>query len=311
VGQKTDSHKRGSLYQGAKRARFSDQPRLWPLLLVLAGLLFAHLLNVHLQWGLISGELAEKPAFHSPEYTFIGFAPFHREEIVAARRLPNAAPTGRIFAYYDLLHPAVFMVWNNGGAEDFFDLGPVLAALPAGASRISLFPGAVFSLHHGKRQMARNHGSSILGGFWAGALNERDAKAGKGGLSGSFVVKPASGSSSQRLPYLVFFYLPLALIAILMATTGTGMATAFFYYAVAFFLFDFQKFFVTVPLAWLFAALKVEVPDPWGKALAVTMALFFLAAAVFGLLRWKSREMPLGAKWIVLFFVLLPLALFF
>jgi hypothetical protein len=285
--------------------------RLLPCLLVLAALLLVHFLNVFMQWRLISGELAARPAFNSPEYTVIGFAPFHGEEIAATRRLPNAAPTGRIYAYYDLLHPAVFMVWNNSGAEDFFELGPVLAALPAGASRVFLFPGAVFSLRQGERRVARNHGGSILGGLWAGALNKRDVEAGQGGLSGSFIARPVAGSSAQRLPYLAFFYLPLVLIAILMAAAGTGMAAAFFYYAGAFFLFDFQKFFVSVPLAWLFAALKVEVPDLWIRVLAVAMALLFLAAAVFGLLRWKNREMPPSAKWIVLFFVLLPLALFF
>ncbi len=130
-------------------------------------------------------------------------------------------------------------------------------------------------------------------------------------MPGSFVVKPAPGSPSLKVPYLVYFYLPLAVIVILIATSGAAMAAAFFYYAGMFFLFDFQKLFVTVPLAWLFNALGVELSDPWVKVLAAALALFFLAAAVYGLWRWKNREMPAGSKWIVWFFILLPLFLFF
>ncbi len=282
-------------------------------MLVLAGLFAVHFLNLYLQWALIRRELTQKPMFQSPEYTFLDFSMLHRREIEAARRLPNAAPAGRVFAYFDLLHPAVFMVWNNGSKGDFFDLGPVLAAFPTGASRVTFFPGSVFQIRHKKETVARNFGGSILGGGWARFLNARNAARNKGGgrLSGSFIEKPAQGSLSIRIPYLAYFYIPLALIVVLILFSATAMTAAFFYYAVMFFLFDFQKLFVTVPLAWLFNALGVELPDLWVNVLAVTMVLLFLAASVFGFWRWKDREMPPNSKWIVCFFILLPFFLFF
>lgn len=277
--------------------------------MLLTGLVAVHFLNLFMQWTLISSELARKPAFQSPEYTFLGFSPLHRQEIAAIGRLPNSAPAGRVFAFFDLLHPAVFMVWNNAGVEEFFDLGPVLVALPAGASRIAFLPGSLFLLSQGERSVARNFAGSIGGSIRARALN----KDGAGGRnpSGSFVVKAAERSPSLRIPYLVYFYLPLALIVIAVAMSGAGMAMAFFYYAGMFFLFDFEKFFVTVPLAWLFRALGVDLPVPWIKALAAVMAFLFLAAAVCGLLRWNDKEIPPGGRWIAWFFILLPLALFF
>ncbi len=308
---KTDNPEHGAIYQGKK-----DRPtrRLTGRLpLLIAALLAAHFLNLFMNWTLIRRELVQKPAYHSPEYTFLGFAPFNREKIAAAQRLPNASPSGRVFASFDPFHQAVFMVWNNGGEGDFFDLGPVLAAVPAGASRVTFFPGSVFLLRHGERTVARNFGGSIFASVWVGWLNKNNAngKNGNRGLPGSFVVKPEQGSTSLRVPYLVYFYLPLVLIAILMATYGTAMAAAFFYYAGMFFLFDFQKLFVTVPLARLFVALGVEPADPWTRALAVALALLFLAAAVYGLWRWKNSEMPGSGKWIVWFFILLPFFLFF
>jgi len=283
------------------------------LLLVLAGLLIVHFLNLYLQWSVIRRDLVQKPSFHSPEYTFLHFSQFHRREIEAARLLPNAAPAGRIFVYFDLLHPAVFMVWNNGGAGDFIDLGPVLVAVPSGASRVSLFPGSVFLIRQGERAIARNFGGSILGGVWARYLNEKHSGQGRGdrGLPGSFIVKPLPGSLSLKIPYLVYFYLPLALIVILIVYSGSAMAAAFFYYIGMSFFFDVQKLFVTVPLAWLFNQLGIEPPDPWVRMLAVAIALFFLVASVYGLWRWKGQENPSSGKWVVCFFILLPFFLFF
>ncbi len=304
---------KSTLYQGEKKPPFRGGKGFFRPLLVLGCLLVAHFLNVFLQWTVISRDLAGKPSFDSPEYTLLGFSPLHDEEIAAARRLPNAAPTGRVFAFFDFFRPAEFMIWNNGNDGDFFDLGPVMVAVPAGASRVAFSPGAVFLLRHGEKTVARNYGESILGGVWARFLNEKYADQGAWGgrHPGSFIVKPAPGSPSLRIPYLVYFYLPLALIIVSIATCGAGMAAAFFYYAGMFFLFDFEKLFVTVPLAWVFNALGVELPDPWIKVLAATMALLFVAAAVYGLWCWKEREMSRRDKWIVCFFILLPFSLFF
>ncbi len=307
--QTDENQGKSSLYPGEKKPFFRGGKWGWRLLLLLTGLAVVHFLNLFMQWTLISSELARKPSFQSPEYTFLGFSPLHRQEIAAIGRLPNSAPAGRVFAFFDLLHPAVFMVWNNAGVEEFFDLGPVLVALPAGASRIAFLPGSVFVISQWEKSLVRDFAGSIGGAIRARALNKDDARSGI--LPGSFVVKAAERSPSLRIPYLVYFYLPLVFIIIAVATSGAGMATAFFYYAGMFFLFDFEKLFVTVPLAWLLKALGLELATPWIKALAAVMALLFLAAAVYGLLHWKDKEMPPSGKWIVWFFILLPLALFF
>lgn len=139
-----ESQEKRSLYQGEKRPPCRGPNWLLRPLLLLACLAVVHFLNLFMQWTLISRELTRKPSFQSPEYTFLGFSPLHRKEIAAIGRLPNSAPAGRIFAYFDLLHPAVFMAWNNAGVEEFFDLGAVLVALPGGASRIVFLPDQSF-----------------------------------------------------------------------------------------------------------------------------------------------------------------------
>jgi hypothetical protein len=311
MGVKAEAGAGGSLYAGRERGPRRFRWPALPLLAVACGLLLVHALNVWMQWSLVRNELSGKPLFHAPEYTLLGLAPFHRREIAAVKRLPNAAPGGRIFAYFDLLRPAIFLVWNNSGAGEFFDLGPVLVALPAGACRVDLLPGMVFVLRQGDERVARSFGGSILGGYRARALSGGRGSGAGAPLSGSFLLKPATEAPPLRLPYLAYFFLPLALIAALMAVHGPGMAAAFFYYAGMFFLFDYETLFAAVPLGGLLRLVGRELPAGAARPLAVALALLFLALAVSGLLRWRRREMPGGAGWIVLFFALLPLALSF
>jgi hypothetical protein len=61
----------------------------------------------------------------------------------------------------------------------------------------------------------------------------------------------------------------------------------------------------------VFKALGIELSDPWIIVVSGSIAIFFLGCAVLGLWRWKNREMPPSGKWIVWFFILLPLFLFF
>jgi hypothetical protein len=308
---KTESLGTSTIYQG-KIKRPARGP--WaPLLLLLLSLLAAHFLNLFMQWTIMRNALTQKPSFHTPEYSFLGFRLFNQEKIDAARRLPNASPAGRIFVFFDSLHPAVFMVWNNGGEGDFFDLGPVLAAVPVGASLVTIYPAAVFVLRHDEETVVKNYGGSILGRAWAGFLGRKPNAGEKipGQMSGSFVAKQPETSPFLKIPYLVYFYLPLAAIILLVASSGAAMAAAFFYYAGMFFLFDYQNLFVSVPFAWAFRAVNVELPDPWVSVLAAAIAAFFLGCSVYGLWHWKNREMPPSSKWIAWFFVLLPFFLFF
>ena len=74
----------------------------------------------------------------------------------------------------------------------------------------------------------------------------------------------------------------------------------------------FEKLFVTVPLAWLFNALGVELPDPWIKVLAVAAGACFSWPLPFtGCGAGRTARCRASGKWIVWFFVLLPLFLFF
>jgi hypothetical protein len=301
-----------TLYRGEKR-RFVF-PRLsafLPLLLVF--LLLVHFLNLFLQWTVIRQELAQEPTFRSPEYTFLGFSLLNQKSISAARLLPNAAPAGRVYGFFDVIHPAVFLIWNNAQKEDFFDLGPVIIAVPTGSSRVSFFPGSVFLLQQGEKKTLRYFGDAFVGSAWHIFLSKKIIKDEKKEMlsPGSFVVKAPEQSPYLKIPYLIYFFLPLLLIIAAIGSSGAVMATAFFCQVEMFFLFDYQKLFAAIPLGWAFKALNIEISDFRIKLVSLLLALFFLACAVFGLWHWKKREISVWQRRIILFFVLLPWFLYF
>ncbi|MBU4268897.1 MAG: hypothetical protein KJ808_08655 [Acidobacteria bacterium] len=308
---KTDNPDIGSLYQ-EKKPRHTWFPGAFiPLLLIL--LLLIHFLNLFLQWTVIKKELADGPAFQTPEYTFIGFSPFNKKKIAAVQLLRNAAPSGRIFAFFDWLHPAIFMVWNNKQKEDFVDLGPVVMAVPPGSSRVSFFPGSVFLLQQGQKIAVKYFGDAIVGQAWHGFLAKkiRDPEANAMPLPGSFVVKALESSRYLKTPYLIYFFLPLLLIAVAVIRFGPVMLAGCIYYVEMFFLFDYQNLFVNVPFGWLFKLVNFENSEASARFFAAALAIVFLAAMVLGFWHWQKRQVSPWQKRILLFFVLLPFFLFF
>jgi len=308
---KTEAPEAGSLYQ-EKKSRRTRLPGT-SLLLLLIFLFFIHFLNLFLQWTVIRQELAHEPAFQTPEYTFIGLSLFNQEKIAALQLLRNAAPAGRFFGFFDLFHPAVFLVWNNSREESFFDLGLVVMAVPPGSSRVSFFPGSVFSLQNGNEVTVKYFGDAIISRSWHDFLDKRVRKrqGNKMQMPGSFVVKSLEASRYLKIPYLLYFFLPLLLIGAATIHFGPAMLTAFLYYIGMFFLFDYQNLFVTVPFGWIFKLLNFEISESLVRFFAAALAIVFVACTVLGLWHWQKWESSVWQKRIVLFFALLPLVLFF
>lgn len=299
-----------SLYEKRKPRRYS--PILTLALFLIALLLVAHFLNLFLHWTVTRLELAQGPVFMSPEYTMLGFALFKRDEIDAVGYFRNSSQSTRVFGYFDFFHPLVFSVWNKND-QAFVDLGPVIVALPAGFSRITFFPAALFFLEHEKRVALRSFNASPGGALWRKMLNKTLVASGPAAesLPVSFVVKELEKTRFLKIPYLVYFYLPLLIIALSAFLYGWGQLTALFYFAGLFFLFDFRKVLVTVPFDWLFNLLRWEPGAGVIELIGAVIAVLFVLAAAFGLWHLKKEEQTIRGKRVILFFVLLPLFLFF
>lgn len=195
----------------------------------------------------------------------------------------------------------------------FVDLGPIVMNVPVGFSRISFLPGSVFLLQQGTKTAVKYYGDAIVGPAWHGFLikkflgfNSVEAQ-----IPGSFVVKSLETSRYLKIPYLLYFYLPLFLICMSVLRFGLGMFAAFLYYVEMFFLFDYQNLFVKVGFDWAWQLLNFKISETASQFIAAALAIVFLACTIFGFWHWEKRESSHRQKRILLFFMLLPLALFF
>jgi hypothetical protein len=276
-------------------------------------LLALHFLNVFLQWTMIRLELAHGPVFRSPTYSFLGFSLFNQKEIAAIRYFENSSQPTRVFGFFDFYHPAIFAVWNKNEMT-FIDLGPIVMAVPTGFSRISFLPGSIFLLEHENKASLKYFGASPGGVHWHNFLAKKFSASGlvsREKLAVSFVIKELEKSRYLKIPYLIYFYIPLLMIILLAMRHGSVLLAAFFYYAEILFLFDYRKMFVTIPFDWLFKLFNWEISAGQVEVTATVMIAIFVLCAVFGLWRWKKNSVPSWGKRIILFFILLPFFLFF
>jgi hypothetical protein len=300
-----------SLYERRKPPR--TRATIFFVVLLVVFLLALHFLNLFLQWTVIRLELASGPVFNSPQYSFLGFSIFNQKEITAIRYFEKSSQSTRIFGFFDFFHPVIFAVWNRKEMA-FIDLGPIVMAVPIGFSRISFFPSSVFLIEH-KNKIALKYWSTSPGGlFWHGFLTKKitASRMAAGELPAvSFVVKELEKSRYLKIPYLLYFFLPLLLICAVVIRTGPGMLAAFLYYVEMFFLFDCQNLFVKIPFGWIFKLINFEISAATTQFFAAALAIVFGACAMLGFWHWKKREISVWEKSFLLFFMLLPFVLFF
>jgi hypothetical protein len=196
----------------------------------------------------------------------------------------------------------------------FIDLGPIVMSVPAGFSQVSFLPGSIIFVNH-ENNTALKYFDAFPGGWlWQGYLTKKligSVQASSKPLAVSFVVKELEKSRYLKIPYLIYFYLPLFTITFLAIRYGSVLLMAFFYYVEMFFLFDFRKIFLTIPFDWVFKLINWEISAGPVEVLSVVMASVYLICAVFGLWHWRKASISGIEKKIILIFILLPFCLFF
>jgi predicted nucleic acid-binding Zn ribbon protein len=300
-----------SFYERRRQRR--TRSTIFSILLLVAILLALHFLNLFLQWTVTRLELARGPVFMSPEYTFLGFSLFNRKEIAAVGYFKNSSKPTRVFGFFDFYHPAIFAIWNKNNLA-FIDLGPIVVAVPTGFSRIAFYSTSVFLLEHENKAALKYFGASLGGSLWYRFLAKKfnaSRSVLQKPLAVSFVVKEVERSRYLKIPFLIYFYLPLLIIVLVAIRYGPVMLMAMFYYAEIFFLFDYREMFVTIPFDPFFKLFNLEISLGQVELVAAVMAVIFVLCAAFGLWHWKKNSMSGREKGIILFFILLPFFLFF
>lgn len=285
------------------------------VLLFLGGVRF---LNLVMWWNMTRLEVSSSSLTQVDNYQFIGYSDLKaaREKMDKFERLNPKAMT--IVSYFDIWHPAVFLIRNNGGAG-FVHLGNMVFYPLPGFSALLIRPSEVIEMHRPKSPIqAVYFGESLFPGIYeryastiAGGVGESGKGAGM-----SFVVKPMKDSRYMKIPYYVYFYLPLLLILVLGNTYGNVFYISFFYYVELFLLYDFRRVLFTIPFSWLLNLMDLKPSQTVTTIIAIVIAFVFLVMSFIGLFSIRKKELHekvinIWGKAFIFIFLMLPIVLRF
>ena len=289
-----------------KRTRLQvNKLHLFGILLIL--LMIFRFLNLFMWWVVNKSELIHKPADKHVNYAFLGFSNYksaNQKRLQLAQKQPagTTAPT-TVVSYFNLLHPGIFLIQNNERLSPV-DLGKVIVTAEPGFSTFKLYLSDIIEKKENHNIYSTRFKTSILSKvlFSKDQTSRREI---------SFLLKSPEKSKYLKIPYLVYFYIPLLMIIILSYSYTGAVLTSFFYYPILFLLFDFRDLFFTVPFQWLTQSLSIKVPGSLEDAAAVFVVFMFTLLGIIGLSKWKKRRDIFNERLMVLFFLFLPLFLRF
>jgi hypothetical protein len=278
-------------------------------LLVILILLAIRFANVSLIWQLNRLELRHNPMVDIQNFTFLGLST--RE--TATTRLKKISDTHSggvaIVSYYTFSDPAGFLI-NNPGPPLFIDIGRMAVFIKPGVTWIQISLEDMIEMEWNQSRQMAFMGFSIFS-FLV------DGSPGLSGGSGrrrrnfgsriSYVENPVEKTKYLKISGMIYFFLPMLFIFWLSSGYGKGFYTAFLYYVVFFFLFDFRKAFVTVPFYWVFDIASWEISDALALGIALFILIIFLIFALVGISNSRSMEDKSWGKRLVFIFILLPL----
>lgn len=283
------------------------------LLMVLVLLIVFRFLNVFLLWQVTKMELNRQSEEVPHRYYHLGLSTHgqSKKNLGLYAALPGEQIV--VVSYFNLMEPSIFLVSNPDGRR-FLDLGRLAVLVEPGISKITLTCEDMVETERKGEKKSAYFGDSLFISLFRSTNRKQTADRPANAESPpplSYVQNSMESSKFLKIPYLIYFYLPLLVIVLLSSVYGRGFYRAFLYYLGLFFLFDFSRVMVTIPFSWLFNLLEIELPHTVSLLMATALMLFFLVMAGIGFRFRKEMIKGLWPRFLMLFFILLPFFLRF
>jgi hypothetical protein len=284
--------------------------KVYLAVLVLVLLLVLRFLNLSLWWFVNKWELTHNTATKAVLYSFLNLASYdaaEKELRKIAQPVPGK-PGIAVVAYFNFLHPVVFLVQNNkpGGLSPV-DLGRLVLPVEPGRTALTVSLSEVVEKKspRSKRTQSRHFGSSLLAKLFISPPSPAAIQ------QVSYILKSPEKSSYLKIPYFVYFFVPMVLVLVLAGFYTRAVWAAYFYFPLMFLLFDFRELFFRVPFHFFIRWFKSDFFNSLELVIAIFLVILFTAAGVIGLMNWKERRDKFAETLIVFLFLLLPIFLRF
>lgn len=302
---KVKSRKMPSMYDDShfRRRDVWTNVIIFSLLLLLA-LALVRFGNLTLLWHMTRLELQHKPVSDG-DYRYLGFSGDRKAVEELSKQIDLNRQPVTVVAYYTMARPAKFLIHNRGSAR-MLDLGRLVVYACSGGSAVTLYPTGLIRQECQDREYA---------GYFEAPLLTKVIQAVAGKDSGvnkpSFILKSMAQTGYLKIPYLLYFYVPLVLIVLFTLRFGPGFLIASFYYVEIFLLFDFRQVMVEVPFSWVLKGLGLEFSEGLAWGIAAGWTALAVAATVAGIFWWRQLKTEKWGIWFIFLLFLLPLVLRF
>lgn len=313
---KIKKKKAPSIYNDShiKKRKPLSMPSLPKTLLLLPLLLIViRFGNIILCYHINKLQLKRDPATRIENYKFFGLSNYKKvkkEFLILTGLQPKKT---FIACYYDMSHPLVFLINKNDNVL-FNDLGPLFINLKPGLTEITFYRFDFLKMKQNETIKIKYFGHSILKSTFKNISKilikdlNKDKKISQ---KISYVAKRLERSKYLRIPYFLYFYIPLVLILLLSSQFSHASFVGFFYYIEAFILFDVKAFFAIGPFFWITKLINIKISSTSAWIVSITLIAAFSVLVIKGLLNLKNVEYNSWEKFFILFFILLPISLRF
>ena len=273
-------------------------------------------LNQILWWNVSKLEIKSYKTAGIEDFSFLGFSSFKKAQKKISQISQASIKDKIVVSYFDMIHQNVFIV-NNRGTRRFMNLGLMNFYAEAGTTTVFFHPTEIIEIRRenvpGKAFFS---GISLFSQLFKTMAKKISDEKNESRMS--FILNPIENSKYLKIPYMVYFFLPL-LIIIMLGTGHRKFFISFFYYIGIFLLFDFKRIFFIAPFSWLTDIVGIDVSRTAAVIISAIILTLFIVGGFWGIFsKHKKKSMEhvdyyfsIWNKGIIVFFLLLPLALRF
>lgn len=305
--------RRERLYSGPPSGSRRKTKPFLAFMISLVILIIIRFLNFSFIWQMNKLELEKNPMVETKNYFFIGLSSSEKARQRLLKYSDTRARPLAVVSYYSLLNPMVFWV-SNSGSNTFLELGRLAVLVEPGLTSLTILPQDVIEVKRGNILQKTFFGSALLSSLMDTSGGNRL----KTSTSRQKSVKPISYVNNElgpshflKIPYMVYFYLPVLLIIWLSFIYGKGIYVGFLYYFWIFLFFDIKSILVEIPFFWLFDLLGIEISSGMSMMVGIGIIMIFLTLAVLGLAHWRNVKKTFWSLTSIFVLILLPLFLRF
>ncbi len=287
--------------------------KLWIFLSLIIMLAIVRFLDHSLFYNLTKNDLLytatiKNESFH---YVFLGNSSYNNAMHVLLKTQDRVEEDVTVVAYYDIIHPIVFLVCNKGDAKyDSILWASYNSGIKKGLTKIQTYKFEYCQVT--SQNDSHSFFACILGlpfdSYSSSSITEYP-----GGIHFSLTETTCYGLhvlKKLKTIYIYYFFFPLVFILLFGTIFNKGIYLSFLYYLEMLILFPY-KYFGYNSQSYLYSSLGFGSSETFNIIISSLIWILIGVCLTIGFIKWRRNKFSTVEKVLFCFFLLLPICLRF